>query len=170
MNLGLCFTVSQSYRQSVGLLRGGSASHSATTYTQKHKQNKRKHPCLKRDSNPWPQCSSGQRQFMPQTVWLLWSVWSSYCSTSSIECPFYEEYHCTFHLFGVLCNILGYDWCSAPNVWYSWIVLGPPNWFHSQIFYVILRLLYFMSLLSFSAWILRPHFQDPMWPGSFITS
>jgi hypothetical protein len=34
-------------------------------YTEQHKQNKRRHPCLEWDSNTLPQCSSGRKQFMP---------------------------------------------------------------------------------------------------------
>jgi hypothetical protein len=42
--------------------------------THKYTINAYRHPCLQWDSNPGPQCSSGRRQFMPQTAWLLWSA------------------------------------------------------------------------------------------------
>jgi hypothetical protein len=36
-------------------------------YTEQHRINahRHRHPCLKWDSNPWSQCLSGRRQFMP---------------------------------------------------------------------------------------------------------
>jgi hypothetical protein len=37
-----------------------------------HRINIHRHPCLKWDSNPWFQCSSERRQFLPQTVRPLW--------------------------------------------------------------------------------------------------
>jgi hypothetical protein len=71
------FLVSQPYRESAGLLgRGISPSQSRYRHTEKHKRriNAHRHPHLQWNSNPWPQCSSGRRQFIPQTAWPLWSV------------------------------------------------------------------------------------------------
>jgi hypothetical protein len=35
------------------------------TEQHKHRINAHRHPCLEWDSNPWSQCSSGRRRFMP---------------------------------------------------------------------------------------------------------
>jgi hypothetical protein len=53
-------------RQSVGLLGLGIGLSQGRYLTQT--QNKHRHPCLERDSNPRSQCSSGRRHFMSQTV------------------------------------------------------------------------------------------------------
>jgi hypothetical protein len=56
------------YTQPVGLLgRGISSSHGRYLHTVQHKDriNAHRHPCLKWDANPRPQCSSGLRRFMP---------------------------------------------------------------------------------------------------------
>jgi len=50
----------------VGLLGRGTARRKATTYTEQHnKKNADTHPCLKRDSIPRCQCSSGWRPHVP---------------------------------------------------------------------------------------------------------
>jgi hypothetical protein len=69
---GICETlrytsVSQSYRQSVGLLgRGISPSKGRYLHTEQHKHiiNAHRHPCLEWDSNPRSKHSSERRQFM----------------------------------------------------------------------------------------------------------
>jgi hypothetical protein len=59
-------------QQSVGLL-GREISLSQGHYlTQTHK--KHRHPCLELNSNPWSQCSSERRRFMPWTARPLWSA------------------------------------------------------------------------------------------------
>jgi hypothetical protein len=70
--LGLgCFFIFLIFTQAVGLLGWGiSPSQGRWLYTGQHKHriNVNRHPYLKGDSNPWPQCSSGRRRFMPQTA------------------------------------------------------------------------------------------------------
>jgi hypothetical protein len=51
-------------RQSVGL-PGRGISPSQGNYLHKHRINADRQPWLEWDSNPWSQCSSGRRQFMP---------------------------------------------------------------------------------------------------------
>jgi hypothetical protein len=51
-------------------LDGGSARHKDSTYTQNNTNRIKahRHPCLKWDSKPRLQCSSGRRRFMPETA------------------------------------------------------------------------------------------------------
>jgi hypothetical protein len=56
------------YPQLVGLLgRGISLLQGCYLHTEQHKHriNAHRHPCLEWDSNPWSQCSSRRRRFMP---------------------------------------------------------------------------------------------------------
>jgi hypothetical protein len=62
-----CFVSLQflNLRQSVGLLGWGiSLTQGRNLHTITQTQNKRRQRCLKRDSNPWSQCSSGRTGFM----------------------------------------------------------------------------------------------------------
>jgi hypothetical protein len=63
--------------QSVGHL-GLGISPSQGRYLHKHRINADKHPCLEWDSNPWSQCSSGRRHFMPWIARPLWSAGGYY--------------------------------------------------------------------------------------------
>jgi hypothetical protein len=67
VNLGRFFSF-LIHTHSVGLLgRGISPSQSRYLHTEQHnhKINANSHPWLKWDSNPWSQCSKGQKRFMP---------------------------------------------------------------------------------------------------------
>jgi hypothetical protein len=62
------FSVSWSYTQPVGHLgRGISPSQGRYLHAEQHNHriNAHRQPCLEWDSNPWHQCSSGRRRFMP---------------------------------------------------------------------------------------------------------
>jgi hypothetical protein len=57
------------------------------------------HPCLEWYSNPWPQCLSGWRQFIPWTERPLWSAVqhnadTKYCDRTQVSyrhfCPVYD--------------------------------------------------------------------------------
>jgi hypothetical protein len=64
------------HTQSVGLLgRGISPSQGRYLHTEQHKHriNAHRYSCLEWNSNPWSQCSSGPRRFMPWTARPLWS-------------------------------------------------------------------------------------------------
>jgi hypothetical protein len=64
------------FTQSVELFgRGISASQGRYLHTgeHKHRVNTHKHSCFEWDSNPWSECSSERKQFMPQTARALWS-------------------------------------------------------------------------------------------------
>jgi hypothetical protein len=69
------FSSSLIYTQSVAL-HGRVISPSQGRYLHtgqhKHRTNAHRHPCLECDSNPRSLCSSGRRQFMPQTARPLW--------------------------------------------------------------------------------------------------
>jgi hypothetical protein len=57
------------FRHLVGLLGWGSARHKLSIYTGQHNTEKRGHTsCLEWDSNKQSQCSSGRRQYVPQTT------------------------------------------------------------------------------------------------------
>jgi hypothetical protein len=73
----VAFSVSWYFRQSVGPLgRGISPAQGRYLHTEQHKHriNAYRHPCLKWDWNPRPQCSSGRRRVMPETVRPLWAA------------------------------------------------------------------------------------------------
>jgi len=58
------------FGQLVGLLEWGIDPSKASTYTQDNTTQKNidTHPCLKWDLNPRSKCSSGWRQYVPQTI------------------------------------------------------------------------------------------------------
>jgi hypothetical protein len=60
----------ESIGQLIGLLGRGIGRRKASTYTQDNttQKNADTHPCLEWDSNLWSQCSSGRRQYVPQTA------------------------------------------------------------------------------------------------------
>jgi hypothetical protein len=67
VNLGRFFSF-LIYTQSVGLLgRGISPLQGLYLHTEQHKHriNAHRHPCFELDSNPWSQCLSQRRRFMP---------------------------------------------------------------------------------------------------------
>jgi hypothetical protein len=81
------------YTQSVGLLgRGISLLHGLYLHTERHEHriNAYRHPYIEWDTNPWPQCLSGRRQFMPQTARPLWSAMINY--RTLINRPFVIRY------------------------------------------------------------------------------
>jgi hypothetical protein len=55
------------FTQSVGLLGRGISPRKEPAHKGQHKHriNAHRHPCAKWGSNPWSQCLSGRRQFMP---------------------------------------------------------------------------------------------------------
>jgi hypothetical protein len=65
------------------------------TGPQEHRINEHRHPCLECDSNPWSQCSSGWRRFMPQTARPLWSALHIYATViiflAGFQCELYKN-------------------------------------------------------------------------------
>jgi hypothetical protein len=68
LDLGSFFSFLILYIVGRTLWTGISPSRGRYTGQHKHKINAQRHPCLKRDSTPRPQCSSGRRRFMLQTA------------------------------------------------------------------------------------------------------
>jgi hypothetical protein len=67
---------------------GDQPCNKATTNTGQHKRrrNADRHPCLEWDSNPWSQCLSGRKHFMPYIVLPLWLayIFLYYLTTFSV--------------------------------------------------------------------------------------
>jgi hypothetical protein len=95
------FPVSWSFTQSVGHLgQGISPWQGRYLHTGQYKQsiNAHRHPCLKSDSNPSSQCSSGRRRFMPQTARPLWSA----CCHPSVSKQVGTRTHINTHVHTLL--------------------------------------------------------------------
>jgi hypothetical protein len=76
LDLGRFFSFFILYTVGMTPWTGNSPSQSLYLHTEQHKHriNAHRHPCLKWDSNPRPQCSSERRQFMLKTARPLWSA------------------------------------------------------------------------------------------------
>jgi hypothetical protein len=70
---------------------------------------------------------------------------------------FYAQEHCTFHILGAFCNILGIIDITCQMFCCLWTVLVSPSWCVYKKIYVNFRFSYFIcSVWNFSTWAQAP--------------
>lgn len=110
---------------------------------QEHRRNADTHPCSKRDSNPWSECSNGRKHFVPYTVRSKYLMrqnegicifkvkakqalclstikWRSIVSAMDVNYTLLHRTHCSVEERNILTHWIRASWtCRRNNFWSS---------------------------------------------------